>query len=90
MLDSDFERARPRLKPERRLHPPALSVRTHSPRDTMPNGAFFILPLLYMAGVLAIVVFALIALWRMVKAQEAAADSLRQIAHTVSRFGPPA
>ena len=56
----------------------------------MPGGAFFMFPLLYMAGVLAVVVVTLVALWRMMRAHEAAAEALKQIAVTVSRFGPPA
>jgi hypothetical protein len=47
---------------------------------------FFILPLLY----IAIVIFVVMVLWRIMKAQEATAAALQQIAHAVSRLGPPA
>jgi hypothetical protein len=47
---------------------------------------FFILPLLYVAVVILVVM----ALWRIMKAQEVTAAALQQIAHAVSRLGPPA
>jgi hypothetical protein len=46
--------------------------------------------LLYTAGKIVVVVLAVLALWRIVKAQEATAAAMQQIANTVSRFGPPA
>ena len=54
----------------------------------MPQGAFFIFPLLYFAGALAAVVLAIVALWRIMKAQEATANALQQIAYALSRSGP--
>jgi hypothetical protein len=48
--------------------------------------AFFIFPLLY----LAVIILVVTALWRIMKAQEATAAALQQIAHAVSRLGPPA
>ena len=50
----------------------------------------FIFPLLYFATAGVVVVLVVIALWRTMKAQEATAASLQQIAHAVSRIGPPA
>lgn len=47
---------------------------------------FIIIPLLYVV----VVVFVLMALWRIMKAQEATAVALQQIAHTFSRTGPAA
>ena len=56
----------------------------------MFEGAFFILPILYVGTLLAVLVLAIVALWRIMRAQEATANALQQIAQTVARFGPPA
>lgn len=56
----------------------------------MPEGAFFILPLLYSLGALAVVVVAVVSLWRIMKAQEQTARALQQIARALSHMGPPA
>jgi hypothetical protein len=53
------------------------------------EGTFFIFSLFYFAFAIA-VVLVVMALWRIVKAQEATAAALQQIAHMVSRSGPPA
>jgi hypothetical protein len=49
-----------------------------------------IFPLLYFATVGIVVVLVIVALWRIMKAQEATAAALQQIAHTFLRSGPPA
>ena len=51
--------------------------------------AFWVFPVLYIATLIGIVALAVVALWRIMKAQEATADALQQIARAVSRFGPP-
>lgn len=50
----------------------------------------FIFPMFYFAAVGLVVVLVVTALWRIMKAQEATAAALQQIAHTLSRSGPPA
>lgn len=49
-----------------------------------------IFSLLYFAVALAVIVLVVMALWRIMKAQETTAAALQQIAHAVSRLGPPA
>lgn len=47
---------------------------------------FFIIPLIYFV----VVGLVIMTLWRIMKAQEATAAALQQIAHAISRIGPPA
>lgn len=56
----------------------------------MPENAFFLIPLLYGLGVLALIGVSIAALWRTMRAQEATAEALVRIAQAVSRFEPPA
>jgi hypothetical protein len=54
------------------------------------QNAYWIFPIVYVATLLGVVALAIVALWRIMKAQEATAHALQQIAHTVRRFDPPA
>lgn len=51
--------------------------------------AFWIFPVLYLGAVLAVSALVIVALWRIMKAQEATAHALQQIAQAISRSGPP-
>lgn len=50
--------------------------------SVVSTGAFFILPLLSAVVSVAVMIIAVVALWRIMKAQEATAHALRQIADT--------
>ena len=52
--------------------------------------AFWIFPVLYFGAILAITAMVIVVLWRIMRALEATALALDQIAQAVSRLRPPA